>query len=239
MLVCERLVVGYGGRGILPPIDLSLRRGSFLAVLGRNGSGKTTWIRTMLGLLPPVSGRVRKASPDVRIAYVPQATALDDVVPLEAREVVRWGRLSRWGFLRPFSTQEDRRAADEALRAAEADAFARLRYRELSRGQKQRVLFARMLATGAQVALLDEPTAAMDKIAERRALSTLAELVSSGKMAVAVVAHDPAVALEFADQAIFFDREGGVVVVGDTRTVLAHPSFRRHYGDLAQVADAR
>jgi zinc transport system ATP-binding protein len=200
-----------------------------VAVLGRNGSGKTTWLKTLLGLLRPVSGRVKASG---RFGYVPQVAALDEIVPVKAGEVVLWGRLGGWAFLRPFASRADRIARDEALSAAHAADLADRSYRDLSEGQKQRVLFARLLVMRADVAVLDEPTASMDAMAEREALTRLAELARAGSMAVLVVAHDLVVAREFADRVVFVDRDDQAVVAGDVDTVFADPLFRRHYGEV-------
>ena len=228
---CERLVVGHGGRAILPAIDFTIRRGAFHAVLGRNGAGKSTFLSTVLGLLPPVAGAIERA-PGIRCGYVPQVATLDELLPVRTREVVRWGQLSGWSFLRPFPSRAERVACDEALATSGATALARQAYRDLSLGQKQRVLFARLLAMGADVAVLDEPTAAMDAVTERETLERLASLAKRGA-AVVVVAHDLSVAKRYADTALYLDRDDGVVAAGDVSEVLAHPSFVRHYGDLA------
>jgi zinc transport system ATP-binding protein len=228
-LTCSGLLVGFGGRPLLPPIDLTIRRGQVLAVLGRNGAGKSTWMRTVLGLLRPLGGRVRPA-PGLRISYVPQAASLDDILPMTGRDVVLWGRLRGWGFLSPVSSGADRAAAAAALEAAEAVDFSHRPYRDLSRGQKQRILFARAIASGAELLLLDEPTAAMDTVAQRNALMKLVGLARERSLGIAIVAHDLMVAREFADRALFMDRDDGAVVEGPTAEVFAHPAFRRRYG---------
>lgn len=150
---------------------------------------------------------------------------------MSAREVVRWGRLEGWSFLRPLASRADRHAADEALATAGATALGRQAYRDLSQGQKQRVLFARLLAQGADVAVLDEPTAAMDLVTERETLERLAGLAERD-VAVIVVAHDLGVARRYADAALYLDRDDGVVATGGVGEVMAHPSFVRAYGEL-------
>lgn len=231
LLCCENLVIGYQGQPLLPPINLQVRRGTFLAVIGRNGSGKSTWFKTLLGLQPPVSGRVFRAGEHVKSAYVPQTSGIDSLLPVRARELVHWGRLSGWNFLKPFSTHKDRVAVDAALQSAGAGPIANRPYRELSEGQKQRALLARVLATEADLVLLDEPTAAMDAVAERETMKRLAELARAKSLAVVVVSHDLRVAAEFADQMLFVDKEAPAVVLGDANTVFCHPAFRHQYGD--------
>ncbi len=231
LITCEQLVVGWN-RPILPPIDLTIRRGRLLAVIGRNGSGKTTWFKTLIGLRKPLSGRVVKARPDLRIAYVPQVAQLDPILPVRARELVLWGRINGWGFLRPFSSRVDREACTRALAEAEATAFADKPYAELSEGQKQRVLFARMLATDGELALLDEPTAAMDPVAERDAYRRLARLAHEKHLAVVVISHSLGVAARFADELLWLDSEGQKVRHGTPDEVLADEDFREQYGDV-------
>jgi zinc transport system ATP-binding protein len=173
LLRCERLRVGHGGRAILPPVDLELRRAEFVAVVGRNGAGKTTWFRTLLGLLPPVSGGV-VARPGLRLSYVPQRAQLDALCPLLVHEVVAMGALRGLSFARPGA--RDSQLVARALERTNAAALAAHPYRALSEGQKQRVLLARLYASDPELALLDEPTSAMDFVAEREALDLIAAL---------------------------------------------------------------
>ncbi len=231
LLSCEQLVIGYGGTGLLPPMQVEVTRGTFLAVVGRNGSGKSTFFKTLLGLLPPVSGRITKGSPGVKTAYVPQTSSIDPILPVRPKEMVLWGRLSGWNFLNPFASREDRRVAEAALDSAGARPIANKPYRELSEGQKQRALLARVLATEADLVLLDEPTAAMDAVAERETMQRLAQLTRERRIAVVVVSHDLHVSAQYADSLLFFDKEGGTVVGGDAHTVFCHPAFRHQYGD--------
>lgn len=230
LLRCERLVVGHRGRPLLPPCDAAIRRGALTVVVGRNGSGKSTFFRTVLGLLPPVSGRVERPTPGVRLSYVGQAMTLDRVLPLRARDIVAWGLLSRWSFL----GSPQRRRADEACAQALAEAgateLAERPFRDLSEGQKQRVLLARMLASRPDVAFLDEPTAAMDAVAEEQTIEHLAHLAHDRGLAVVLITHVLGLAERVADEAVFLDRDDGVVVVGPPATVFTHPSFRRQFG---------
>src|SRR5688500_613298 len=119
-LSCERLVIGHRGRAILPPIDLQIRPGTVLAVLGRNGAGKSTFFKTLLGFLPAVKGHIRRSSPPPRLAYMAQAATLDSTVPVRARDVAAWGTLQGWGFMGLGRGRAMRETADRALSAANA-----------------------------------------------------------------------------------------------------------------------
>jgi zinc transport system ATP-binding protein len=182
-------------------------------------------------MLPPVSGEIRHSSPQMRSAYVPQTSAIDALLPIRARELAGWGRLRGWSFLWPFPRKADRDAVEGALETAGAKAIAPKPYRELSEGQKQRTLLARLIATEADLVLLDEPTAAMDAVAERETMQRLCALARKRGLGVVVVVHDLEVAAEHADTLLFVDRETSAFVVGDAQTVFCHPAFRRQYGD--------
>jgi zinc transport system ATP-binding protein len=229
-LRCERLVVGYAGRPLLPPCDLEIRRGKLTMVLGRNGAGKSTFFRTVLGLMPPVSGRVVRA-PNVRLAYVGQALVLDRILPLRARDVVAWGTLGGWSFLGP-GNDGTHAACHRALAEAGALELAERNFHDLSEGQKQRVLLARMLAAQPDVGFLDEPTAAMDAVAEEEATVHLARLAHERGLAVVVISHVLGLASRFADEIVFLDRDDSVVLTGPPAVVFAHPSFQRQFGAL-------
>lgn len=230
LLSCERLVIGHRGRGLLPPIDLELPRGSFTCIIGRNGSGKSTFFRTLLGFIPPVSGRVSRPS-RLRSAYVAQAIALDRILPLRARDVVAWGKLHGWGFARP-AARADAEACARALETVGAADLADRAFGELSEGQKQRVLLARMLASDPDLAMLDEPTSAMDVVAEEHTMEHLAAITRTRGMATLVISHVLGLAARHATHLAFFDREAAAVVVGAPADVLAHSAFQRRFGKL-------
>jgi zinc transport system ATP-binding protein len=232
LLRCEQLVVGWNGRAILPPIDLAIHRGKVLIVVGRNGSGKTTWFKTMLGLLAPVGGRVVRAMPEVRLTYVPQVFAIDPILPVRGEDVVAWGRLRGWSFLRPSASVADREACASASSEAGIADLAHVSYSALSEGQKQRVLFARLLAAETDVAFLDEPTASMDPVAEHQAFEQLMAVVRARDLAIVMVSHHLGHALHHADEVLFLDREDGAVVIGTPSAVINDPAFRRCYGEV-------
>jgi zinc transport system ATP-binding protein len=227
---CRDLVVGYGGKALLPPISVTLGKGEFWAILGRNGSGKTTWFRTMLGLLPPVGGTVERP-PSVRVSYVPQRTGFDELWPLTAGQVVSLGTERGWSFARPSRAAA---AVKEALALVGAEDLEKRTFRSLSEGQKQRVLLARLAAARPDVAFLDEPTAAMDAVAEREALETLDQIRKHIGVTIAVVSHDLSVARDFAERALFIDRATPVVATGSVSEVFATAAFQARYGMRAE-----
>jgi len=235
LLRCERLCVGYD-RPLTPPIDLSLRRGEFWVVVGRNGTGKTTWFRTLLGLVPSMSGRVHSRA-DLRMSYVAQRSQLDPLFPVLACDVVAMG-LERGRSCFGFRLREPA-AVTQALERAGASAFARRPFRNLSEGQKQRVLLARLWAAQPELALLDEPTSAMDVVAERDTMTALDQLRESTGCTIVLVTHEMGIASEFASHVVLFDAACENVLVGSPEHVLSHALFHRNYPDAARSGESR
>jgi zinc transport system ATP-binding protein len=215
----------------LQPLDLEIRPGEFWAVIGRNGSGKTTWIRTLLGLLPPVEGKIER-SRELRLSYLPQRAALDELYPALAREVVAMGLDRGWSFVKPRPRDWKKRTL-EAMREMGVEDLADHSFRSLSEGQKQRVLFARLSASDFGLALLDEPTSAMDLVAEREAFELLDGLRKRRGMAIVIVSHYLGLARDFADRMLLLDRDTPAVVSGTPDEVLSHAAFRERYGRVS------
>jgi zinc transport system ATP-binding protein len=232
LLRCEQLVIGHRGRALLPPIDLSIRRGRVLAVLGRNGAGKSTFVNTLLGFLPAVAGQLHRSRPAPRLAYMVQAATLDPTVPVRAREVAAWGGLRGWSFLVPRRHRALRAAACAGLAAADATPLADAFVRDLSEGQRQRVLLARLLAADGDIMVLDEPTAAMDAVAEQNTMALLRTWSRDRGMAVVLITHLLGLVRRYADEALYLDRDDGVAVADTPRAIFRHPTFRRQYGEI-------
>jgi zinc transport system ATP-binding protein len=227
LLETRALEIGHAGKPLLPPCDLSLGGGEFWAVIGRNGSGKTTWLRTLLGLLAPLGGRVQR-QPGLKLAYLPQRVIGEEFYPVTASDVVRMGCERGWSFL--GSGRGERERVHRALELMGVAELAERRFSELSEGQRQRVLFARVAAAEANVALLDEPTSALDLIAEREAFELLRRLQRESNTTIVIVSHYVRLVAEYADHAILLDRESWAVVVGTPTEVFEHGSFRARYG---------
>jgi len=233
LVSCQDLVVGHRGVPLLPPLSLTLRRGEIWAVIGRNGSGKTSLMKTLLALQAPVSGHVSHERPQVRLAYLAQRQAYDDFYPLLARDVVGMGLERQKSFWRRPSS-ERAELVDRALMRCGARDLALKPFRQLSEGQKQRVLFARVAVGEPDLALLDEPTSAMDMVAERESFELIARLSSELSLCVVIVSHYLGVVRKFADRALLLDRELFSAVQGTPSEVLAHDSFRARYGTTVE-----
>ena len=244
MLAGHGLTIGYPDRVVGAGLDVALATGEVLALLGPNGGGKTTLLKTLLGLLPPKAGEVRLdgralSARSIRerarlIAYVPQTHAATFAFPVEA--VVLMGRTAHGGLLgRPSA--KDRTIATAVLEHLGLAGLAQRPYTMISGGERQLVLLARALAQEPQFIVLDEPTASLDFGNQGKVMRELRELAASGH-GVLFTTHDPNHALRAADRAYLL-RAGERLAEGPVAEVLTQERLEALYGARVQrVADA-
>jgi ABC-type Mn2+/Zn2+ transport system ATPase subunit len=229
LLRLEKAVIGYT-RALLPPLELAVRPGQRLAVLGPNGGGKTTLLRSLLGLTPLLGGQrwVDPVSP-VQIGYVPQAHAADRVFPLTAQEVVLQGRFHRIGVGR-FPRAADRAFAARQLERVGLAEAAHQPYRSLSGGQRQRVLLARALCGEPGLLVLDEVTSDLDPAAAAALLDEVDQLATGGGVSVVFVTHEIAEAATHATEVALVDTRRGLFETGPADRYLTGEQMTRLYG---------
>lgn len=229
LLRTHGLSVGYGKRPVLPPVDLEVRAGQLWGVVGRNGAGKTTLFRTLLGLLPVLGGSFERPG-GATIGYVPQRHVVDALVPARAIDLITEGTERGLSFLSPFIGKERRARIDRAVEATGAGPFLQRRYRDLSEGEKQRVLLARALAGAPDLLVLDEPTSAMDVVAERQVIDILRGLLATQAIGILLVSHHLGLVVSIVDRILFVDADQRIATSGSPEEMLAHPVFAERYG---------
>jgi zinc transport system ATP-binding protein len=188
----KNISFAYNGQPVLQDVNLDIRQGDFIAMIGPNGGGKTTLLKLILGLLKPNRGTIRvmgeatqKASH--HIGYVPQNVNINQNFPITAMDVVMMGKLEPGrGWKRPKAS--DREDAMAVIDRMEMTPFASRRIAELSGGQRQRIFIARALVTKPQLLLLDEPTASIDTKGQTDFYKLLKEL--NKDITILVVSHD-------------------------------------------------
>ncbi|MGW2279292.1 metal ABC transporter ATP-binding protein [Streptomyces sp. NPDC001770] len=183
-----------GSRPVLRGVDLAVHRGEVVALLGANGSGKSTAVRSVIGQVPLTGGTVelfgtplRRFRRWARVGYVPQRTTASAGVPATVREVVSSGRLSRTKLRIPG--RADRAAVDRAIALVGLADRAGDSVSALSGGQHQRVLIARALASEPELLIMDEPMAGVDLASQEILAATLREQVAAGTT-VLLVLHE-------------------------------------------------
>ena len=240
----HNLSIGYRDRVVGSHLDISLRPGEVLALLGPNGGGKTTLLKTLLGLLPPKGGEVQLGGRPLtsytarerarHIAYVPQSHAATFAFDVET--IVLMGRTAHGNlFSRP--TASDRAVAAHSL---ERFGIAHLRdrpYTMISGGERQLALLARALAQEPRFIVLDEPTASLDFGNQGKVMREIRSLAASGH-GVLFTTHDPNHALRAADRAYLL-RDGARIAHGAVGSVLTCEQLTALYGaPVEQVTDA-
>ena len=210
-------------------LDLDFSRGAVHAVLGLNGCGKTTLLRMILGVLKPREGTVETSG---RIAFVPQL--FQAVFSFTALDMVLMGRARQIGlFSRP--SRRDEALALKAMERLGVDSLAHRPYPELSGGQRQLVILARALVSGASTLVLDEPASALDLANQALLMGQIKRLARDDGLTVVFSTHLPQHALATADDVLLMTA-GGPALAGPTREILTEENLARVYGtDVALV----
>ncbi|HZJ28641.1 MAG TPA: metal ABC transporter ATP-binding protein [Solirubrobacterales bacterium] len=239
VLEARGLVVTYGDTVALDGTDLTLKPGRVHGLIGMNGSGKSTLFKAVLGLVEPRAGSVRlfgetarAARHRGRLAYTPQSEEIDWAFPISVAEVVTTGRYGRMGPTRRAS-KADRVAVGEALARVELEEFAGRQIGELSGGQRKRAFLARSLAQGAELLLLDEPFAGVDKRSEATITRLLRELAAGGAT-VLVSTHDLVAVPELCDEVALLNRH--IIFQGTAADALTPERLAPAFGGFVPLA---
>lgn len=242
LLECRAVSCGYAGREVLGNVNLQVESGESVALLGPNGTGKSTLLKTIAKTLAPMSGAIHLSGDPLerlsfggaarRVAFVPQEEPAH--FPFPVREVVALGRIARSTGI--FDTEEDQQAATDAMTEADCLHLAARPITELSGGEKQRVLIARALAQQAPLLLLDEPTSHLD-VAHQLSVSALVRRRIEQGDGVLTAVHDLNLASSLATRAVLLSG-GEVVLDGPVEEVLRSPSLDEVYRVSFQRVEA-
>jgi len=182
----ENMYAGYNGTAVLKAIDLQIFEQDFLGIIGPNGGGKTTLIKTILGLLKPFSGNIIYENEllKTRIGYMPQTHQLDRKFPIIVSEVVESGLISEKNLSRSIR----RAKTKDIIQRMDIENVAGKAIGELSGGQLQRTLLARAVINDPELLILDEPNSYVDKRFESYFYELLKEINQT--TAIVLVSHD-------------------------------------------------
>ncbi|TDT82469.1 zinc/manganese transport system ATP-binding protein [Arthrobacter sp. AG258] len=232
--------LAFGQRTLWSDLDLDIRPGEFFAVLGPNGSGKTSFLKVLLGLQKLHTGQATLGGRPVErgsslIGYIPQQKSFPVDTPMRARDLVGLGVDGhRWGVR--LSAAKTNRRVDQLLELVGAADYAKVPVGQLSGGEQQRLRVAQALATDPQVLLCDEPLLSLD-LHHQQAVSALINKQSHEKnSAVVFVTHEINPIIDYVDRVLYL--AGGRFRVGTPEEVMTTEVLSDLYGSHVEVIHA-
>ncbi|MCX8059251.1 MAG: ABC transporter ATP-binding protein [Spirochaetes bacterium] len=199
----------YDEYPILEDISFNIFKDDFISIIGPNGSGKTTLAKLFLGIYKPSSGSIKyfrdnNLVNDINISYVPQFLNYDPLYPILAIDIVLSGRLKKKKFVN-FYKKDDIEFAYQILKELKIENLAKKSFKELSGGQKQKILIARALASKSEVIILDEPTSNLDRETQIFIYEKLQKLKEQNT--IILISHDIDIVPEISDKIFCLNRK--------------------------------
>ncbi len=236
----EALTIGYTtGKcreyAVAADIQATLQSGELTCLLGENGVGKSTLLRTLSAFQPPLKGRIYIEQDDISTLTNKQLsqkigvvlTSRPDVRNMTAREMVGMGRSPYTGFWGAL-TKDDERVVDQALEMTGTKSLERRMIQTLSDGERQKIMIAKALAQQTSVIFLDEPTAFLDYPSKVDMLQLLRELAHQEGKTIFLSTHDVELALQLSDTIWLMDKKRGLVC-GDPRQLALEGAFNHYF----------
>lgn len=197
LISAKDLTIGFSDLVLYRDLSFEINEGDYVFVIGENGTGKTTLMRTLLGLRKPLKGEVVTDGLKLsEIGYLPQQTIVQRDFPASVKEIVLSGFVGRLG-INPFYSAAQKKKTLDAMKRFGVENLASRCYRELSGGQQQRVLLARTLCAATKVLLMDEPVAGLDPFVTEEFYGLVEKLNREG-MTIIMISHDIAAAKKYA-----------------------------------------
>jgi len=191
LIKIENLTLSYEGRRVIENMSFSVNKGDYLCIIGENGSGKTSVIKAILGLISPEMGNIRYENglKKNEIGYLPQQTEIQKNFPASVYEVVLSGcqnSLNR----HPFYNKNSKQRALSNIDKLKLNSIKDKCYNELSGGQQQRVLLARALCATDKIIILDEPVSGLDPVITNDLYNIIYEMNRKENITVIMISHD-------------------------------------------------
>ena len=184
---CENVTLGYENKIVISNLSFTIDKGDYVCIVGENGTGKSTLVKTILGLIKPLEGKMNLK--EGKIGYLPQQTMIQKDFPASVWEVVLSGNLNNKRKI-PFYTKADRQEAMKNMEKLGITNLKKTCYGELSGGQQQRVSIGRALANKPSIILADEPTGNLDSKNSKEVLELLKYCAKKYNQTLILITHD-------------------------------------------------
>ena len=190
LIEIEKLSLGYDKQVIIKNLNIVIEENDFICVVGANGSGKSTFIKSLLGLIKPMKGKIifKNLSRNF-IGYMPQENKVDQNFPASVMEIVLSGTLNNMGY-RPFYSKREYEIAEKNLKLLKIDKLKNKSFRDLSGGERQKVLLARSLSATTKLLILDEPSNNLDINSRKDLFKAIKTLNEKYNITIIMVTHD-------------------------------------------------
>lgn len=217
MIEVSNLSFGYSNIAIFSQANFTINKGDFVAIIGANGSGKSTLLKLVLGELLPSTGHIRLFNEEIqdfkawpKIGYVPQKGLSSHTnFPATAEEIVMANLFSQIGLLR-FPNKEHRKKAYAALKQVGMEEYTKELIGNLSGGQLQRVMLARVVVNNPSIMILDEPTTGLDAQTIKNLYQWLFKINKETELTILMVTHDIAHVHQYVSRTLCLE-EGSLV----------------------------
>lgn len=207
-LICKNITIAYERVNILEDVSMTVCEGDYISIVGENGTGKSTMVKGVLGLVPLKRGQIEYGSGISKrnIGYLPQQTVMKKDFPASVKEVILSGSLSTSRFS-IFYSSEAKKKVKKVMERLGIKNLANKTFGNLSGGQKQRVLLARALMATDKILFLDEPIAGLDPIVTAEFYEIIKELNAKDNLTIIMVSHDLENAMKYSNKILHMDEK--------------------------------
>lgn len=211
MLEVKGLSIGYDNQIVAKDLNFQIREGDYVCIIGENGVGKSTLVKTLLHLQKPLAGEINLKTKG--IGYLPQQSIIQRDFPASVWEIVLSGNLLLLG-MKPFYSKQEKLRAKKQMEKLGIWNLRKKSYRNLSGGQQQRVLLARALCASSNILFLDEPVTGLDPKASADFYKLVKELNQEG-ITIIMVSHDLPAVLKYSTHILHIQKDH--IFYGETK----------------------
>lgn len=225
-IVCENVSISYEREKVIDKLSFEICGGDFVSIVGENGSGKSSIMRAILGLVPLKEGKIEflEGCNRTHIGYLSQQNLLQKDFPASVYEVVLSGCISMKGIL-PFYTREVKKAAHKNMELMNIENLSDKTFGDLSGGQKQRVLLARALCATDKLLFLDEPVTGLDPVAIKEFYELISNLNKNMGITIVMVTHDIENALKYSNRMLHLYKDSDKYFYGTREEYMRHEGY--------------